>query len=1482
MKTEHGDFDLADLVIDLHHRLKNEKLEGDKMDFVYIDEVQDLTIKQIALFKYICRNIDEGFVFSGDTAQTIAQGIDFRFEDIRSLFYNDFILQSVSDESTGRKEKGLISEIFNLRQNFRTHAGVLKLAQSVIDLLCHFFRNSIDILKPETSLIYGEAPVLLEPGNEENAIVTIFGNSGNVDGKIVGFGAEQVILVRDDSARMEISDYIGKQALVLTIMECKGLEFQDVLLYNFFGSSPLRNQWRVVYEFMKKQDLLDSTISKSPSFSHAKHNILCSELKQLYVAITRTRQRLWICENIEELSKPMFDYWKRKCLVQVRKLDDSLAQAMQVASSPEEWKARGLKLYWETNYEMATMCFERAGDTISEKRAKAAGLKAAADRLRVSNPEMSCTVLREAAEIFDSIGRAESAAECFCDLGEYERAAGNIYMEKCGVSELKKAGECFSLAGFYERAAHVYAKGNYLQECLSVCTQGKFFDLGLQFIEYWKQLSTMDDCMAARSKDVDKIEKEFLERCALHYYELKDNRSMMKFVRAFHSMDLRRNFLKSLECLDELLLLEEESGNFVEAAEIAELRGDLLLEADLLGKARHFKEASLLILWYVFSKSLWAPNSRGWPLKLFTQKEELLSKAKLFAKKESDCLYEFVCTEVEVLSHEKANLFRLKQNFNASQCHKSLRGEILTVWKILDAHVHLNTSKYDWEDEVPVDLRKHSKEMISQNRVSLQTLVYFWNLWKENIVNIFYCLAGIETATFDDYMAYEAFCSNYFGVRRQLKSQNIIYIVLNPDANWLRQIDDRSSRRIGKLVYADARHFVSAARNHWRSELLSVGMKMLQTLDALHKFSTRNSLSVFCQSMSLLHIFEVAKFLKESKFLDCKYHDTRALESFIQLSTKYFVGIFPLDSRKSLAGNMIYLRRTELSRSLLEEVVHGNINGKLTYGQIGRVVMMWLGSGKPTEELYKKIEERFKDNSSWKTLVQNLSGNIMPESSEESPSSISDEAPRAISLICKFHKALENAYNANWRKENDYISPSCFLYLVDRLLILAFNLQGFFLTTKSSTVEWLIYQQWMANPAGSSATDFQSSLGSMYDFVVSIIQHFLYNRQDTEEWIKKSKINFKYYYPLLVTRLVSILCLVCVNSGRYFDILPQLLGRGNITSQLPKELCGVLQRMRKGNGVNVNANVLAEAFKRIGDPLVIVSLRINCANFFCPDAILVDMGVTQCREDIIRVLFPRNTKAPQGQMASAEVDMTNSCKKGISLNGKDGSNVLTVTSSNFAPMEDQNLNTNDQDLKINWGIFQEISDAVELVESRKDGNLMKFVSNASKMKEQVKRIRFFWLEVTMSARRVSDKKPCASEDGNLSAEANNVLEELEQLSSALDVSDPEHEKNLSSIGELSRRLQSRLPWIETAFSIPLVSHKDTNVSTVSDPQYHREADNSKSEEIGKSEEGNTKDLQATAASEGQTNAHNEAVGSSKGKRNKKSRKGKKGKGGRKR
>ncbi|KAL2322364.1 hypothetical protein Fmac_026743 [Flemingia macrophylla] len=277
MKMRYGDFDFADFVIDIHSRLMNQRYKGDQMHYVYIDEVQDLTMAQIALFKHVCRNVEEGFVFCGDTAQTVGRGIDFRIQDVRSLFYKKFVLESKRWTQDNRKDKGQISDIYVLNK-----------------------------LKVETSLVHGKLPVVVKARYLENSVLTTF------------VSTEKVILVRDNSARDEVLRIVGKKAHVLTFLECKGLEFQDVLLYNFFASSPLQ-RWGVIYDYMKEHHMLDSRIHTNflRCFDQdSRHNVLCSELKNLYVALTRARRRLWIYEDAEEISKPMFDYWQKKNLVQ--------------------------------------------------------------------------------------------------------------------------------------------------------------------------------------------------------------------------------------------------------------------------------------------------------------------------------------------------------------------------------------------------------------------------------------------------------------------------------------------------------------------------------------------------------------------------------------------------------------------------------------------------------------------------------------------------------------------------------------------------------------------------------------------------------------------------------------------------------------------------------------------------------------------------------------------------------------------------------------------------------------------------------------------------------------------------------------------------------------------------------------------------------------------------------------------------------------
>jgi superfamily I DNA/RNA helicase len=120
---------------------------------------------------------------------------------------------------------------------------------------------------------------------------------------------------------------------------------QDVLIYNLFSSSPLRNKWRVIYGYIKENGTvaLPKEIAY-PEFDGNKHFLLCSELKLLYVAVTRTRQRLWICEDKNDLYHPIFDYWKMLCLVQVRQLDSLCSEEMQKQSSTEDWRLRGIKV----------------------------------------------------------------------------------------------------------------------------------------------------------------------------------------------------------------------------------------------------------------------------------------------------------------------------------------------------------------------------------------------------------------------------------------------------------------------------------------------------------------------------------------------------------------------------------------------------------------------------------------------------------------------------------------------------------------------------------------------------------------------------------------------------------------------------------------------------------------------------------------------------------------------------------------------------------------------------------------------------------------------------------------------------------------------------------------------------------------------------------------------------------------------------------
>ena len=233
-RSRDGMFDEADLVFNIHRRLQSNPVPEWSIHQFYVDETQDFTQAELSLLIRCCRFPNELF-FTGDTAQSIMRGIAFRFEDLKTLFHH---AQKAAAGKEGYHSFILVpKKLYQLTHNYRSHAGILRLASSVVDLLLHYFPNSFDRLKKDEGLFEGPKPVLLEACTPTDLALILQGNQRQ--SSRIEFGAHQVVLVVSNEAREAMPDEL-KQGLVMTIYEAKGLEFDDVLIYNFFKDSQVR------------------------------------------------------------------------------------------------------------------------------------------------------------------------------------------------------------------------------------------------------------------------------------------------------------------------------------------------------------------------------------------------------------------------------------------------------------------------------------------------------------------------------------------------------------------------------------------------------------------------------------------------------------------------------------------------------------------------------------------------------------------------------------------------------------------------------------------------------------------------------------------------------------------------------------------------------------------------------------------------------------------------------------------------------------------------------------------------------------------------------------------------------------------------------------------------------------------------------------------------------------------------------------------
>lgn len=513
-KVQQSAYDMQDVVNYLLNQISFYGYNGVPIHYMMIDEVQDLTPATISLLLLLTK---QKLFFSGDTAQTIAKGVGFRFCDLKSLF------------SESKLEMPIISQ---LTMNFRTHKQILGLANSVVALLETMFPLTIDKMGKEISPLTGPMPAVINSNRLEDLMYIIFGALGESNEKQPEFGCNQVVIVRNQESKANLPSLL-RHALCLTVFEAKGLEFDDVILYNFFTETEADSaMWSVLRKIEKKdwesaftpqnfEDLEEFlpklTVPIAPN--NANYSMLCTELKNLYVAVTRPKKRLLIFDDIIEKRSAIEAFWKYMDVVEFVNVDvmpdgtvssNAFSEGFAKKTSKNEWKTQGLRMFSRKYFEQAEKCFELAGERLLQLRSRGYTLANQAgevlteidtkqqqrewEKISFSRGERKQIRLRkahahslfnEAAEAFLSISSEiadgekvkKEAARCFSSAGQHGKAAvlfkelglhGQAAEAEIGCGNFEVAGDLFTLKGEYQRAIETYKQGSCWDKIIKV------------------------------------------------------------------------------------------------------------------------------------------------------------------------------------------------------------------------------------------------------------------------------------------------------------------------------------------------------------------------------------------------------------------------------------------------------------------------------------------------------------------------------------------------------------------------------------------------------------------------------------------------------------------------------------------------------------------------------------------------------------------------------------------------------------------------------------------------------------------------------------------------------------------------------------------------------------------------------------------------------------------------------------------------------
>ncbi|KAF8426773.1 hypothetical protein EV426DRAFT_448432 [Tirmania nivea] len=470
-KKQRGDEDTIDRIIKIHLGLKRYGLEQNLRDVIqeiFVDEVQDQRPLELELFLRLVKS-PRGVHFAGDSAQCISNDSAFRFANVKALFF---------DHYAKTKYEQAKPRLFSLSRNYRSCQEILAFSSFVMNLLWKGFPAMVDKLDPEVGDIPREKPIIFIGAGVTDLLVEASYLAHIGTDAADERSNKQVVIVRDNETRHYLQLLLQGKRMVYTILETKGMEYDDVFIFNFFQSSPCSEEMRTL------EELLPDQIHDSYA---AKNMVMCSELKNLYVAVTRACNRLWMLESSTSSAIDLLANLPKQ-VIEIKYLNqfESLSQCANTlrpstATTPEDWIRSGHQCMENGLYDRAIQCFENAGDLRNKTLAQAyLSRQSGLQQRENGDTESFRKSFNEAARLFKELAIFRECAGCFEGLGKYAKAAR---LWSSNIGDHIRAARLYEKAGCIEDAASEYCQAGHFKQGLRLLYEKKLYEkliLGLE------------------------------------------------------------------------------------------------------------------------------------------------------------------------------------------------------------------------------------------------------------------------------------------------------------------------------------------------------------------------------------------------------------------------------------------------------------------------------------------------------------------------------------------------------------------------------------------------------------------------------------------------------------------------------------------------------------------------------------------------------------------------------------------------------------------------------------------------------------------------------------------------------------------------------------------------------------------------------------------------------------------------------------------